>query len=69
MVLLLSMSEANRLARQLRRTRGSTNRLHLTRSAYRASGLVHWPVGWVRSETKRTSAAFTAWSRSVRRTT
>jgi hypothetical protein len=45
MVLLLSMGEANCLAHQLRRTSSSTNCLDLTRSAYRASGLVHWPIG------------------------
>jgi hypothetical protein len=37
------MNEADRLARQLRRTGGAANHHDLTRSAYRGSGLVHRP--------------------------
>jgi hypothetical protein len=37
------MNEADCLARQLRRTRGASKYLDLTRSAYRESGLVPWP--------------------------
>jgi hypothetical protein len=44
MILLLSVTEADCLDRQHRRVTGATNRHQRRRSAYRASGLVLWPV-------------------------
>ena len=44
MILLQSVNEADCLDHQHRRTSGTTGRHHSRRSAYRASGLVRWPV-------------------------